>query len=107
VGAPPGSSDPSIHLATSPSARTRPLGGSAVPGAVPLMSSAHEAGGSLRPAHRSCGLDWTVREPPCPRPARPACLRLASKLVRRQFLKLDPTAQDVTDDAHLLWTRGP
>src|SRR6267143_1517571 len=34
--------------------------------------------------------------------ARPASLRLASKLVRRQLLKFDPTPQDVTDDAHLL-----
>src|SRR6267378_1364241 len=34
--------------------------------------------------------------------ARPASLRLASKLVRRQLLKFDPTSQDVTDDAHLL-----
>src|SRR5205823_2126825 len=34
--------------------------------------------------------------------ARPASLRLASKLVRRQLLKGDPAPQDVPDDAHLL-----
>ena len=34
--------------------------------------------------------------------ARPASLRLASELVRRQLLECDPAPQDVTDDAHLL-----
>src|SRR5580700_10620758 len=34
--------------------------------------------------------------------ARPASLRLAAELVRRQLLKRDPAPYDVTDDAHLL-----
>jgi hypothetical protein len=34
--------------------------------------------------------------------ARPASLRLASELVRRQLLELDPTPQDLADEAHLV-----
>src|SRR5260370_41091745 len=58
----------------------------------------HRRGNERRPSNRCApGGEQHVHDR-----ARPASLRLASKLVLRQLLKFDPTPQDVTDDAHLL-----
>src|SRR5215813_13946371 len=58
----------------------------------------HRGGDERRPSHRCAPRgEQHVHDR-----ARPASLRLASKLVRRQLLKFDPPPQDVTEDAHLL-----
>ena len=55
----------------------------------------HRRGDERRPSHRCAPRgEQHVHDR-----ARPASLRLASKLVRRQLLERDPTPQDVTDDA--------
>jgi hypothetical protein len=58
----------------------------------------HRRSHECRPSHRGAPrLEQHVHDG-----ARPASIRLASELIRRQLLKCDPAPHDVTDDAHLL-----